>query len=80
METPRFDSVAKSLESGATRRNALIGLGAFALSAGVLSLLRPAPVSAENTRRRCINRCNARGGNNKQRQRRDRCRNCGKHR
>jgi hypothetical protein len=78
MDTSRFDSLTKDLASSTTRRHALAGLGALALGgAGIVSLSRAtaaADVSDEEGRRRCIDRCNDRGGNNNQRQRRKRCR------
>lgn len=78
MDSRRFDVLTKDLASSTTRRRALTGLGALAIAgAGMVSQSRraaAADVSDEEGRRRCIDRCNDKGGNNNQRQRRDRCR------
>ena len=51
----RFDSLSKSLATGATRRRTIAGLGALTLAgAGVLGLTREA---AADDRRQCIERC-----------------------
>jgi hypothetical protein len=77
MDVHRFDRLTMALAPSATRRKALAGLGALALGgAGILSWsgAASADVSDEDKRRKCLDRCNDRGGNNNQRQRRKRCR------
>jgi len=77
MNTTRFESLTKEMATSTTRRRALAGLGALALGgAGVLgrSRVTAAQVSAEDARRRCIERCIERGGSNHLRRRRERCR------
>lgn len=72
METTRFDEMTKTLATGATRRRAIATLGALALGgAGIVALTQDA---AADKRRKCLDRCNDKGGNNQERQRRDRCR------
>ena len=72
METNRFDVLTKTLAADTTRRQAITALGALALSgAGMLTLNRDV---AADKRRTCLDRCNERGGENQERQRRDRCR------
>ena len=72
METNRFDEMTKTLAADTTRRRAITALGALALSgAGMLTLTRDV---AADKRRKCLDRCNERGGENQERQRRDRCR------
>lgn len=78
MDTTRFDSLTMNLASSTTRRNALVGLGALALGgAGLLATSRVTSadqVVDEDARQRCIDRCRDKGGNNNEKQRRDRCR------
>ena len=72
METNRFDEMTQTLATGATRRRVISALGTLALSgAGMLTLTRDV---AADKRRKCLDRCNERGGENQERQRRDRCR------
>jgi hypothetical protein len=73
VDSTRFDSLSKQLATAATRRRAIAGLGALALGgAGVLGLTQDA--SADD-RRRCIERCVERGGDNQNKRKlRDRCR------
>jgi hypothetical protein len=73
MESRTFDTIAKQLGTSSNRRRAVAGLGAMALGgAGLLGLTRDA--AADDDRRRCIERCVDRGGNNNLKDRRDRCR------
>jgi hypothetical protein len=76
MDTSSFDRMTKDLATSSTRRHALAGLSAVALvGVGMLGQSRmAATVSAEDARRRCIERCNDRGGNNQRRQRHKTCR------
>jgi hypothetical protein len=76
VDTVRFDSLTKDIATGTTRRRTIAGLGALALGgAGLLALTQDA---AADDRRRCIERCNAKRGDNAsnedRRDRRDRCR------
>ena len=73
MDTTRFDTLSKQLAAGATRRRAIVGLGALALGgAGILGLTQDA--SADD-RRRCIERCIDRADEGASlRKVRDRCR------
>jgi hypothetical protein len=76
VDTTRFDTLTKNMATGTTRRRAIAGLGALALGgAGIVGLT---PDAAADDRRRCIERCNERGGDNgdnkDRRERRDRCR------
>lgn len=75
MEFNRFDQMTKTLATSSSRRRAITTLGALAFGgAGILALTQDA---AADKRRKCLDRCNDRGGNNQERQRRDRCRrNC----
>jgi hypothetical protein len=60
MEGRRFDSLAKNVASSADRRRLLGGLGGLAIgSIGLLSATGAdaADVGAENSLRRCRNRC-----------------------
>lgn len=78
MDTTRFDSLTRNLAASTTRRHALAGLGALALGgAGVFATARLASadqVIDEDARQRCVDRCRDKGGNNNEKQRRDRCR------
>jgi hypothetical protein len=72
VEFNRFDEMTRTLATDTTRRRAISALGALALGgAGILSLTQDA---AADKRRKCLDRCNARGGSNRERERRDRCR------
>jgi hypothetical protein len=65
--------VSKELATSATRRRALVGLGALALGGvGIVGVTRDA---AADDRRRCIERCVNHGGDGVSlRKLRDRCR------
>jgi hypothetical protein len=62
METTRFDRVAKSVASGTTRRQALVGLGALVLGSAGLFGVR-SPVAADK-RDQCHQRCRQRRSRN----------------
>jgi hypothetical protein len=77
MESQNFDTLTKQLSAGTNRRRALVGLGALALgSVGIVSRSQmvAAQVSADDKRRKCIDRCVGRGGTNNLKDRRQRCR------
>ena len=77
MDAARFDSLTKNLAGSTTRRRVLGGIGALTLGSAVAlgrSQMAAAQVSDEDKRRKCIERCVDRGGNNNLKDRRQRCR------
>lgn len=72
MKFTRFDEMTRILATDTTRRRAVSALGALALGgAGILTVTQD---TAADKRRKSLDRCNARGGSNRERERRDRCR------